>query len=124
MLVLDLDETLIFATETPLNRSADFPLMRVWLCARSFPLRYHRTKKLEKLKRKGYQLERVIVVDDSPEKHRAAYGNLVRVHPYEGDVDDDELPKLGEYLDSLRTVENIRLVDKRHWHHRLAGNQR
>ena len=173
LLVLDLDETLIFATETPLNRSADFVVDRfhvykrpfvdefllrvrhsfelaVWTSSSSsyanpivralFPypdelafvwasdrctavfdpdtLQYHRTKKLEKLKRKGYQLERVIVVDDSPETHRAAYGNLVRVHPYEGEMDDDELPKLGEYLDSLRTIENIRLVDTRHWHHR------
>lgn len=36
LLVLDLDETLIFATETPLNRSADFLIDRFHVYKRPF----------------------------------------------------------------------------------------
>jgi len=174
LLVLDLDEALIFASETPLHPPADFftgryhvykrPLvdeflpavqgwfrLAVWTSSspsyakavvdRLFPepdalaflwasdrctvvfdpesLEHYRTKKLEKLKRKGYRLESVIVVDDSPEKHRSAYGNLVRVRPYTGDTTDDELPRLKAYLEQLRLVPNIRSVEKRGWRERI-----
>ena len=170
LLVLDLDETLIFASEAPLPRPADFftgryhvykrpfvdeflQRVRAWfrlavwtssspsyakaVVGQLFPepsdlafvwasdrctvvfdpdsLEHYKTKKLEKLRRKGYRLESVIVVDDSPEKHRSAYGNLVRVSPYTGDPVDDELPKLMAYLEQLRHVPNVRGVEKRGW---------
>ena len=72
-------------------------------------------KNLKKIKRRGYGLESVIVVDDSPEKWRQSYGNLVPVHPFLGDEDDDELKRLLPYLHFLKEQPNIRALDKRSW---------
>jgi len=174
LLVLDLDETLIYATDLPLtNREADFRIGRwyvykrpsvdsflegcharfarvaVWTSASAtyaaavvahlFPERGewltfvwsgercterydHETgesvscKDMGKLRRRlRVDLATVIAVDDSPEKHRRGYGNLVRVRPFFGDPADDELPALLAYLDHLRHAPNVRAVEKRNW---------
>ena len=39
---------------------------------------HYSIKNLRKVKQLGFNLEQVIVVDDSPEKHRQNYGNLVQ----------------------------------------------
>jgi RNA polymerase II subunit A small phosphatase-like protein len=170
LLVLDLDETLLYAEEMPLARPPDFEVgpyavyrrphlasflahvakryeVAVWtssnaayahgICAAIFPAHVppaflwarerctHRrdldsdawthAKHLSKLKRRGYDLRRTLVVDDSPEKHRRNYGNLVRVTPYFGDLDDDELPRLAAYLDAIAEVADFRRLEKRFW---------
>jgi TFIIF-interacting CTD phosphatase-like protein len=175
LLVLDLDETIIFSCETPLDRPASFiawkyhvykrpfvdefllqvrewfkvavwtssspdyahaivnslfpkpeELAFVWgsdRCTLTFDpdtFEYHNAKRLIKLKRKGYRLENVIVVDDSPEKHRNAYGNLVQVLPYNGASSDDELRKLTIYLEQLRSAPNIRSIEKRWWRNKIV----
>ena len=56
------------------------------------------------------------MVDDSPEKHRGNYGNLVRVAPYFGAVEDDELPRLAAYLEAIADVADYRRLEKRFWH--------
>lgn len=73
------------------------------------------TKKLVKAKRKGYNLEQMIVVDDSPEKHIHNYGNLVKIKAFHGELDDDELLHLIRYLEHLDQSPNIRTVEKRWW---------
>ncbi|MCB9637316.1 MAG: HAD family hydrolase [Myxococcales bacterium] len=73
------------------------------------------SKPLRKLKSKGYDLRDVLMVDDSPEKHTQNYGNLVRVAPYLGDENDDELAYLATYLEQLVEVEDVRRVEKRRW---------
>lgn len=73
------------------------------------------SKNIKKVKEKGYALERVIAVDDTPEKYKRSYGNLVAVQPFEGDVDDCELKLLAPYLRSLRSSQNVRRVEKRFW---------
>lgn len=73
-------------------------------------------KKLKKLKKKGYALEQVLMVDDSPEKHEKNYGNLVRVSPFWGDVEDRVLQRLPAYLERLGRLDDVRRVDKRNWH--------
>jgi RNA polymerase II subunit A small phosphatase-like protein len=75
-------------------------------------------KKLTKLRRRGYDLNNVIVVDDTPLMWRSSYGNLVRVEPYLGDTEDDELEKLLRYLEILKYAENVRKVEKRNWRNR------
>lgn len=40
---------------------------------------YRTLKDLRKLKRKGYPLEAIVAVDDTPAKHARNYGNLVAV---------------------------------------------
>ncbi len=170
LLVLDLDETLIYATERNLERDFDFIVgqyfvykrpyldeflkfcfenveVAVWTsstesyaakiienifdfnyqisffwsrerCTLSFDeeerVNFYE-KKILKVKKRGYDLNSVIVVDDSPEKWRSSYGNLVRVKPFFGETDDDELEHLTIYLEKLKKIENIRKFEKRNW---------
>jgi len=174
LLILDLDETLIYAAEASFPRKADFlvepyhiykrPFLDVFLkkCLDWFEVavwtsstpsyaiaivsaifenpkilsfvwasdrctvaydpewfEYYNRKDLKKVKRKGYRLESIIAVDDTPQKWERSYGNLVRVNPFEGDETDDELKYLLLYLDKLRSAENIRSVEKRFWQNQL-----
>jgi len=73
---------------------------------------------LKKIKKLGYPLESVIVVDDSPEKWRQSYGNLVQVTPYLGTEEDTELALLASYIHVLKDQPDIRAVEKRQWRHR------
>jgi RNA polymerase II subunit A small phosphatase-like protein len=170
LLVLDLDETLIYASPSVLDRPADFTAayhhvyrrpflteflagvaalyeLTVWtsaapdyaqaVCAAIFDgasspafiwdrrrctIRrnadtdsFVETKPLKKLARRGYDLNRIVALDDSPEKYEQNHGNLVRVAPFEGAATDDELQHALAYLTQLATVANVRTVEKRGW---------
>lgn len=174
LLILDLDETLVYAAEEKLEREADFivgqyfvyrrpfldefleicfenfevaiwtsstrnyaekvienifevkhPISFFWSrerCTIGFDMEERENfleKKMRKIRRLGYDLKSVIVVDDSPEKWRSSYGNLVRVKPFFGDINDDELKHLAAYLERLKKIENIRKFEKRNWRNRL-----
>lgn len=176
LLILDLDETLVFATERPLVRAADFhvgpyyvhkrpgltgfldrcfelfdvavwtsssPLYAeevvravfpdparlafVWASDRCTPAYDPETgehcgqKNLKKIKGRGYPLGSVIAIDDSPEKWRQSYGNLVRVAPYHGAEEDAELPLLASYLHFLEGQPDVRAVEKRQWRRHAAA---
>ncbi|MFK2856299.1 hypothetical protein ISP18_16965 [Dyella humi] len=82
------------------------------------------TKSLHKVKRRGYDLRRVIAVDDNPEKYARSYGNLVTVAPYLGSLEDDELHYLKRYLEELIRQPNVRSVEKRAWRRRLEHADR
>jgi RNA polymerase II subunit A small phosphatase-like protein len=81
---------------------------------------YYWVKDLRKVRRLGYDLRRVIFIDDTARKLERSYGNLVRVQPFTGDAEDDELLHLIRYLDLLDREENIRVVEKRRWRESLA----
>lgn len=169
LLVLDLDETLVHASEFELPRQAHFrvgpyhvyerphvhafiahvrqrfrvgvwtssgaqyaaqvvdhlfpkdALEFVWTSQRCTTTRdwisggYQTIKKLEKLKAKGYRLESIVAVDDTPAKYARSFGNLVTVSEFTGDESDDELLALMHYLDHLAEVPNVRAVEKRGW---------
>ena len=72
-------------------------------------------KRLSKLKKHGFRLENIIIVDDTPEKSRANYGNAVHIKEFSGDLNDNELEYLYNYLLTLKSIENIRTVEKRYW---------
>ena len=78
-------------------------------------------KDLRKVKRRGFDLRRVLVVEDTPQKVSRHYGNAVYVRPYEGDdqADDDELSKLVAYLRGLSGEPDFRRIEKRGW--RMRG---
>ncbi|GGJ41129.1 HAD family hydrolase [Deinococcus roseus] len=76
-------------------------------------------KRLYKVKRLGYCLERTLVIDDSPEKFRTAYGNLIRVVPFYGAADDQELIRLRCYLLKIKDHPNVRKLEKRNWHQQV-----
>lgn len=75
-------------------------------------------KDLRKVRRCGYHLERVLIVDDSPEKVSRHYGNSIYIKPFEGDRSDRTLEVLGNYLESIAHTSNFRTLEKRGWVHR------
>jgi TFIIF-interacting CTD phosphatase-like protein len=178
LLILDLDETLLFATEAPLGRPAAFRVgpyhvylrphlsafvewcaprfdLAVWTassesyavpvvahvfgsldrlefvwarrrCTRRYDVdtrEQYWVKDLKKVRKRGYALEQVIVVDDTARKHERNYGNLVVVRSWEGEEPDDELLHLRAYLDTLVDAENVRTIEKRLWR-TLIGTRR
>ena len=46
------------------------------------------------------------------------YGNAVYVQPFEGEEEDEELPRLLQYLQSLADETDFRKVEKRGWRSR------
>lgn len=172
LLILDLDETLVYSSENPLERSPDFCIEQYFVYTRPgledflnecnqlykiaiwtfgsknyakeivnniFPSEiepcfifsrercsyrfnyefgvYEVVKPLKKVKRRGFSIERIIIIDDSPETFKDNYGNAILVNKYYGDQGDEELFLLGEFLNKIDKdkVTDIRKVDKRNW---------
>ena len=78
-------------------------------------------KPLKKVTRLGYRIERILIVDDTPKKARRNFGNAIYPEPFEGDLSDDELPKLLKYLKSLKDLKNVRRIEKRFWRSEIAS---
>ena len=170
LLILDLDETLVFANDVCLDYSEDFktcgyfvykrPFLEIFIntvrqwfqiavwtssdkiyahqivknifpkdyplefvltnddCTTKFDFElqeYYQVKKLKKLKKKGYSLDKVLIIDDTPKKAEMNYGNYIRINAFEGDRDDNELMLLLEYLPKFKSESNIRKIEKRFW---------
>jgi RNA polymerase II subunit A small phosphatase-like protein len=175
LLILDLDETLVFASEEPLDRVPEHrvgpysvyrrPFVEEFLCSvaehfhlavwSSSTLDYARAivglvfpphialkfawgrdrcvqrydgewqanyyvKDLRKVKRLGYDLRRVLIVDDTPQKCERNYGNAVYVPEFIGNQDDRVLMSLETYLITLSGIANIRSIEKRNWMKRIS----
>ena len=76
---------------------------------------YDIIKNIRKIKKKGYDLKNVIMVDDTASKHRRNYGNLVLVSEFVGNPSDTELAALTNFLKVLSSVPNVRSIEKRSW---------
>lgn len=106
----------------------DYPLKFVWtreqctLIANPYENSQPFIKNLKKVKRRGFLLEEILMVDDTPSKLSKNYGNLIRVNAFTGDRYDRELQLLIKYLKQLRSVENVRTLEKRGWQRRLLIN--
>ena len=77
--------------------------------------KYEFAKRLKKVRRRGFDLKRTLIVDDTPEKVSQNYGNAIYVKPYLGEREDQELTSLASYLLTLRAAENVRTIEKRYW---------
>ncbi|WP_299889997.1 HAD family hydrolase [uncultured Lacinutrix sp.] len=185
LLVLDIDETLVHATPTELNRKADFKVFNyyvylrpylnhflneikndfsvavwssasddyveevvkiifpeemklefVWGRSRCKPKRflnvdnfgnyesryldhYNFIKPLKKVKKKGFSLDKILIIDDTPHKSSDNFGNAIYPKEYLGELDDDELKALSEYLKTLKDKTNVRKIEKRGWRNNL-----
>ena len=80
---------------------------------------YEYAKLLKKVRRLGYSLQRVLIVDDTPAKVRNCYGNAIYPTPFLGDPADRELLLLTQYLHALHDAENVRSIEKRQWQQRF-----
>ena len=86
---------------------------------------YHYVKRLSKLKRsRNERLERVLIIDDTPGKAIHNYGNVIYPKEFVGDLSDDELYWLSQYLDTLKDVENVRIIEKRGWKEEIMNQKR
>lgn len=59
---------------------------------------YAYIKDLRKVQSQGYPVEKILIVDDSPEKIARQPKNHIRIKPYVGQLDDIELLALAEDL--------------------------
>lgn len=84
---------------------------------------YEYCKVLKKVKRKGFDLKRTLIVDDTPSKVRNAYGNAIYILPFEAQGDDDELLLLADYLLRMHENENMRAIEKRGWRTQIRNAQ-
>lgn len=170
LLILDIDETLIYSSEKQLDRIPDFKLdeyfvyirpglnkfilscsklfyLAIWTASSSeyarevikhiFPddlqLEFVFTgercllkrnldldiieifKPLKKVKKKGYSLNHILIVDNIAETFKYNYGNGILVKEYLGEENDRELFILLKYLEIIGAKENVRVIDKRNW---------
>jgi RNA polymerase II subunit A small phosphatase-like protein len=86
-----------------------------------FSSKYEFAKRLKKVTRQGFNLQRILIVDDTPEKVLHNYGNAIYAKPYYGDANDRELAILTTYLLALKDAENVRTIEKRHWRQQVLA---
>jgi len=105
---------------------ADLRLEFLWgreRCVYRFDGERHETyfvKDLKKAKRRGFDLARTLVVDDSPEKLERNYGNAIYIKPYLGTLADRELQRLSQYLRTFAGIDDVRRVEKRGWRQQVV----
>ena len=63
--------------------------------------KYLYIKSLEKVRRKGYLLDHLLIIDDSSHKVKDNTGKFLIINPFKGDPDDRELESLAAYLRHL-----------------------
>lgn len=75
---------------------------------------YEYTKQIKKVKRIGYDLRKVLIIDDTPAMVANCYGNAIYIKEFLG-IPDNELKLLTGYLKWIKDVENVRMIEKRFW---------
>lgn len=170
LLVLDLDETLLYATKNKLIQQEDFVIgpyyvyvrpnltyfltkmagdfkLAIWSSAddsyvqelvdkikpaavnfefiwgrsrttkkrMSVTDEYYYVKRLSKVKRKGFLLEKTLIIDDTAEKSMLNYSNAIQIVEFLGNTNDGELLLLASYLKKFKNVDNVRRIEKRYW---------
>ena len=77
---------------------------------------FHYIKRLDKVKKRGQaRMEKLLIVDDTPQKVKNSFGNAIYIKEFQGENEDAELLHLLEYLLSIKDAENVRTIEKRFW---------
>jgi len=61
----------------------------------------------------------VLMLEDTPENLSSYYGNVIRILPFTGDMQDRELLRLMPFLLELKHCPDVRRVEKRGWKKRF-----
>jgi len=80
---------------------------------------FNYVKPLKKVKKKGFDLNKILIIDDTPHKSRENYGNAIYPKEYLGDIEDDELKQLSKYLKLFMGIDNVRSIEKRNWRNEI-----
>lgn len=91
---------------------------RHWVSPEQWELdgeRYIKLKDLKKVRARGYDLDRVLALDDTAQLYRRSYGNHVRIQPFHGDLADRELERVRPFLEAWFQAPSVRKLDKRGW---------
>ncbi len=72
-------------------------------------------KDLKKVRKRGFDIKRMLIVDDLVRNSQRNYGNAIYVNEFNGDQDDNELLLLADYLEQLADKPNFRTIEKRYW---------
>ena len=79
------------------------------------------TKDLSVLKKYGYSMERILIVDDTPRVCIKNLANAIFPKPFYGDRTDDELRILAIYLNQLKDEVDVTKIDKDKWKSKIGG---
>jgi TFIIF-interacting CTD phosphatase-like protein len=82
---------------------------------------YTYEKNIADLLQLDLKLEQIILVDDNADNAKINKGNVIVIKPFFGDLHDQELKFLYNYLFAIRDVEDLREIDE-HYIERQEGN--
>lgn len=57
----------------------------------------------------------MLALDDTPTCDRRSYGNLVRIKPFHGDLEDRGLLRVRPFLERTFAAPSVRRIEKRGW---------
>lgn len=72
-------------------------------------------KRLKKIKKMGFSLERTLIIDDSPLNSVENSGNAINIIPFLGNAQDKELTLLLKFLMEIKDAMDVRKLEKRGW---------
>jgi carboxy-terminal domain RNA polymerase II polypeptide A small phosphatase len=73
-------------------------------------------KNLKKVTKKfPYKKEQILIIDDTPRKSMYNFGNAIYPTEFNGNKKDNELELLTTYLETFKSITNVRTIEKRSW---------
>ena len=105
-----------------LIRPAHIQFKFVWSRNQCSPIKNNITsingyeKHLNKLENHEYDLNRILIVDDTPLKAKNNMDNLIQIEPWLGNIGkNNDLEILCQYLISIKDAPDFRDIDKTNW---------
>ena len=83
---------------------------------------YQNIKPLEKVRRKGFKMNNLLIVDDSLYKVRDNPDNYFIIEPFEGSQEDQILKLLLSYLRIIIREGDFKTIDQENWKERVNSN--